>query len=142
MINFTGQAERGELSKNKEIDEITGQAVDAAYKLYTGLGPGLLESVYELLLARELERRGFRMKRQKSVSFEFDGLQFDDAFRVDLLIEPFSVELIRPVAASISLDYLNILSFEYLSNFGFRASYLAAAMPLCARSGHAAHANF
>ncbi len=62
------------LKENHEIDEITGQVVDAAFKLHTRLGPGLLESVYELVLARELERRGVRVERQKPISFEFDGL--------------------------------------------------------------------
>ncbi len=55
-------------------------------KLHKGLGPGLLESVYEIVLPRELERRNFVVERLKPVSFEFDGLQFDDAFRVDLLV--------------------------------------------------------
>src|SRR5581483_8459447 len=46
----------------RDIDEITGAIVDAAVKLHSGLGPGLLESVYEVVLARELERRGFRVE--------------------------------------------------------------------------------
>ena len=54
----------------REIDDITGQIVDAAFKLHTRLGPGLLESVYEMVLARELERRGVRVERQKTVSFD------------------------------------------------------------------------
>jgi GxxExxY protein len=56
-----------------EIDEITGQVIDAAFKLHTRLGPGLLESVYELVLTRELERRGLKVERQKPVSFELMG---------------------------------------------------------------------
>lgn len=69
---------------NRTIDEITGVVVDAAIKLHTRLGPGLLESVYEAVLARELERRGLRVQRQCSVPFEFDGLKFDDGLRVDM----------------------------------------------------------
>jgi iron complex transport system substrate-binding protein len=114
------------MGKTKEIDEITGQVVDAAYKLHTGLGPGLLESVYELLLASELERRGLRVERQKPVSFEFDGLQFDDAFRVDLLIEGRvvvelkSVEILAPVHMKQVLTYLRLLNLPVglLINFG------------------------
>jgi hypothetical protein len=49
----------------KSLDDITGAVVDAAYKLRTGLGPGLLESVYEAVLARDLERRGLRVEKQK-----------------------------------------------------------------------------
>lgn len=58
----------------QDLDEITGEVVDAAYKLHNGIGPGLLESVYEVVLARELERRGLRVARQQPVSFDYDGL--------------------------------------------------------------------
>lgn len=112
--------------KGLEIDDITGQVVDAAFKLHTWLGPGLLESVYELVLARELERRGLRLEKQKSVSFEFDGLQFDDAFRVDLLVEECvvvelkSVETLAPVHSKQLLTYLRLLNLPVglLLNFG------------------------
>ena len=52
------------METGKTLDEITGAIVDAAVKLHQGLGPGLLESVYESLLAKELDRRGFRIDRQ------------------------------------------------------------------------------
>ena len=58
----------------KDIDEITGSIVDAAYKIHTGLGPGLLESVYEIVLARTLEKRGLVVEIQKLISFEYDGI--------------------------------------------------------------------
>ena len=111
---------------SKEIDEITGQVVDAAYKLHTGLGPGLLESVYELVPACELERRGLRVERQKPVSFEFNGLHFEDAFRVDLLIEGCvvvelkSVETMASVHPKQVLTYLRLLNLPVglLINFG------------------------
>lgn len=111
---------------DQDIDEITGLVVDAAFKLHTRLGPGLLESVYEVVLARELERRGFTVERQKSVSFEYDGLQFDDAFRVDLLIEGCvvvelkSVETLAPVHSKQVLTYLRLLNLPVglLINFG------------------------
>jgi len=112
--------------ENHEIDEINGQVVDAAFKVHSGLGPALLESVYELVLARELERRGFTVERQKSVSFEYDGLQFDDALRVDLLIEGCvvvelkSVETLAPVHSKQVLTYLRLLNLPVglLINFG------------------------
>jgi GxxExxY protein len=114
------------MKKGLETDEITGQVVDAAFKLHTRLGPGLLESVYELVLARELERRGLTVERQKPVSFEFDGLRFDDAFRIDLLIEGCvvvelkSVETLAPVHSKQILTYLRLLNLPVglLINFG------------------------
>ena len=56
-------------------------------RFHTGLGPGLLESVYEAVLAHELEKRGLAVERQKVISFEYDGLRFDEGLRVDLLVE-------------------------------------------------------
>jgi GxxExxY protein len=114
------------MKEDRDIDGITGQVVDTAFKLHTRLGPGLLESVYELVLARELERRGLKVERQKPVSFEFDGLQFDDAFRVDLLIdgcvvvELKSVETLAPVHSKQVLTYLRLLNLPVglLINFG------------------------
>lgn len=99
----------------REVDEITGIIVDAAYKIHVGLGPGLLESVYEVVLERELLGRGFQVERQKAVSFEFDGMQFDDVLRLDLFVESIvvvelkSVEQLAPVHSKQVLTYLRLL---------------------------------
>lgn len=69
------------------LDLITGNIVDASLKIHRDLGPGLLESVYEELLARELERRGFGVERQKWIRFEYDGIVFEPGLRVDMLVE-------------------------------------------------------
>jgi GxxExxY protein len=69
------------------LDVVTGNVVDASLKIHRDLGPGLLESVYEELLTRELERRGFRVERQKWIRFEYDGIIFERNLRVDLLVE-------------------------------------------------------
>lgn len=110
----------------KPLDDITGEIVDAAYKLHAGLGPGLLESVYEVVLSRDLERRGLRIERQKSLSFEYDGLRFNDAFRIDLLVESSvvveikSVERLSPVHPKQLLTYLRLMKLRVglLINFG------------------------
>jgi iron complex transport system substrate-binding protein len=110
----------------KEIGEIAGEIVDAAYKLHTRLGPGLLEPVYEVVLARELERRGLRVERQKDIDFELDGMRFQSAFRVDLLVEGCvvvelkSVENWAPVHSKQVLTYLRLLDLPVglLLNFG------------------------
>jgi iron complex transport system substrate-binding protein len=109
-----------------ERDRLTGEIVDAALKLHRALGPGLLESVYEALLAKELERRGLRAARQTPVSFEYDGLSFQDAFRIDLLVESRvivelkSVERLAPVHAKQLLTYLRLMDLPVglLINFG------------------------
>jgi GxxExxY protein len=110
----------------RDIDDITGEIVDAAIKLHMRLGPGLLESVYEMVLAKELERRGLKVERQKPISFEFDGLRFEDGFRVDLLVEGVvvvelkSVEKLAPVHGKQILTYLRLLNLPVglLINFG------------------------
>ncbi len=68
-------------------NEISGDIVDAAIKLHQRLGPGLLESAYEMILAAELTRRGHKVERQVPVSFEYDGMKFDDAFRADMIVD-------------------------------------------------------
>jgi iron complex transport system substrate-binding protein len=103
------------------LDEITGQIVDSAYKLHKGLGPGLLESVYEMILARDL-----KVERQSPLSFEYDGLRFSEALRIDLFVEHTvvieikSVERLAPVHPRQLLTYLRLLQLPVglLINFG------------------------
>ena len=114
------------MGMEKALDSVTGQIVDAAYKLHVGLGPGLLESVYESILGRDLQRRGLRVERQRMISFDYEGLHFHDAFRVDLIVESLvvveikSVERLPPVYSKQVLTYLRLLNLEVglLINFG------------------------
>ncbi|HSJ15354.1 MAG TPA: GxxExxY protein [Longimicrobiales bacterium] len=71
----------------KDVNIITGRVVDLAVRMHSALGPGLLESVYETILVRGLCRSGLEVVRQKSVSFEYDGMRFENAFRPDIVIE-------------------------------------------------------
>ncbi len=109
-----------------EIDRISAEVVDTAIRVHRELGPGLLESVYETVLAASLARAGFRVDRQKPVDFEFDGMRFDGAFRVDILVEEQlvleikSIEQLAPVHAKQMLTYLRLLNqpVGLLLNFG------------------------
>ncbi len=110
----------------KELDDITGSIVDAAMKIHIDLGPGLLESVYEMVLAKALQKRGFQVERQKVIRFEYDGIVFEEGFRADLLVENQviielkSVEKLIPVHSKQLLTYLRLmnLSVGFLINFG------------------------
>ncbi|MBK7956034.1 MAG: GxxExxY protein [Candidatus Accumulibacter sp.] len=90
------------------------------------LGPGLLESVYEIVLARALEKRGFQVDRQKVIRFEYDGMVFEEGFRTDLLVEGRvivelkSVEKLAPVHSKQVLTYLRLMNLPVglLINFG------------------------
>jgi iron complex transport system substrate-binding protein len=110
----------------KELDDITGAVVDASMKIHSELGPGLLESVYEAVLARALTRRGLQVVRQQMIRFEYDGMVFDEGLRVDLLVENRvvvelkSIEKLAPVHSKQLLTYLRLLKLPVglLLNFG------------------------
>ena len=70
--------------KENEIGKII---VDAALTVHKALGPGLLELVYEVVLAHELEQRGLKVKRQEPIAIEYEGIQFQEGFRADLIVE-------------------------------------------------------
>jgi len=100
--------------------------VDAAIHLHKDLGPGLLESVYEATLAAKLRQRGLFVKRQVAIPVTYDGQQFEEGFRADLMvhnkviIEIKSVETIHPVHKKQLLTYLRLTGTKlgYLLNFG------------------------
>jgi iron complex transport system substrate-binding protein len=71
----------------KDIDAITGDVVDLALRVHRELGPGLLESGYETVLAGKLLELGYSVDRQKPVDIEFEGRRFPAAFRIDLLVD-------------------------------------------------------
>ena len=106
--------------------ELSGIVVDAAYQMHRDLGPGLLESDYEIVLAAELERRGLKAVRQVPVTIRYRGMAFEGAFRADLLVENEllielkSVEKLQSVHAKQLLSYLRLMDLRVglLINFG------------------------
>jgi iron complex transport system substrate-binding protein len=110
----------------KDLNYISGQIVDAAVHVHTRLGPGLLESVYERILAYELEKRGLTVERQVPVPVVYDNLRFEEGFRADLIVEKAvvvelkSVEAFAPVHGKQLLTYLKLLDARLglLINFG------------------------
>lgn len=110
----------------RDLDDITGDIVDASVHLHRDLGPGLLESVYEAVLARMLEQRGLQVERQKPIDFEYLGMRFEGGFRADLvvanlvIVELKSVERVAPVHPKQLLTYLKLtnLPVGLLINFG------------------------
>ena len=94
---------------------ISQQIVDAAYQIHKTLGPGLLESVYEVVLAYELRKRGLKVDRQLPVPVVYDGICFEEGYRLDLLVEGKviveikSIETVTPVHKKQLLTYLRLL---------------------------------
>jgi GxxExxY protein len=116
-IRSRGGAEGAETKSEgfmRELDEITDAIIAAAIQIHRDLGPGLLESVYETLLAHALEKRGFHVQRQVMIRIEYDGIVFDEGFRTDLIVEHEvivelkSVEKLAPVFAKKLLTYLRL----------------------------------
>jgi GxxExxY protein len=109
-----------------DLEAIAREVVDGAFAIHRDLGPGLLESVYEVVLARMLEERGLLVARQKPVSFSYQGLNFDEGFKVDLLVEGKlvvelkSAERTAPVHPKQLLTYLRLMGLPLglLINFG------------------------
>ncbi len=107
-------------------NEIAKQILDSAFVVHTKLGPGLLESVYEVVLAHELRKTGLAVERQKAMPITYDGVRFDEAFRADLfvnsrvIIELKSVETFSALHAKQLLTQLRMsgLKLGLLINFG------------------------
>jgi len=109
-----------------DLEAIAADVIDVSLKLHRKLGPGLLESVYEALLAEKLTQLGYAALRQQSVDIEFDGLRFENAFRIDLLVDGVllveikSVERLSGAHAKQLLTYLRLTRqlLGLLVNFG------------------------
>ena len=109
-----------------DAEIISADVVDIALRMHRDLGPGLLESVYEAVLAAKLMERGYQVERQKPVDIEFEGLRFEAAFRADLvvndmlLVEIKSTERLSTAHTKQLLTYLRLTgrSLGLLINFG------------------------
>jgi len=110
----------------RDIDDITADVLDVALRLHRDLGPGLLESVYETLLAGRLQALGYQVEPQRIIGATFEGVHFEAAFRADLvvdnrlLVEIKSIERLMPVHSKQLLTYLRLMKqpVGLLLNFG------------------------
>ncbi len=108
-----------------KIDQIASEIVDSAFKIHSKLGPGLLESAYEVCLAHELTERGFVEERQKPQPVFYDGIEIETGYRLDLLvgdsviIELKAVEQLAPIHQAQLMTYLKLSdkSLGFLINF-------------------------
>jgi GxxExxY protein len=104
---------------------LSGEVIGAAIEVHCLLGPGLLESAYELALERELTLRGHVVERQKPVPLEYKGVALGDGFRLDLLVDDCllveikAVDYLRPIHEAQLLTYLRLTAkrFGLLINF-------------------------
>ncbi len=109
-----------------DLEDIASRVIDVAMGVHIDLGPGLLESVYEQVLANRLHKQGLKVDRQMPVGTRIDGLDFPDAFRADilvqdrLLLEIKAVERLSPIHTRQTLTYLRLMKLPLglLINFG------------------------
>ncbi len=110
---------------NRE-NSIAESVVDTAYHIHTSLGPGLLESVYERILAYELRKRGHTVETQVPIPLIYDGHTIDEAYRADIIVDEVviielkSLEALQPVHSKQLLTYLRVSNKKLglLINFG------------------------
>jgi GxxExxY protein len=109
-----------------DVERVAAVTIDCGFQIHSTLGPGLLESAYEAVLAHALERRGLKVERQRMIPITFEGLVVEGGFRADLLvnrcllIELKSIDRLAPVHGKQVLTYLRFLdlSLGLLMNFG------------------------
>lgn len=122
-------------------NEITGIIVDSAIKVHSALGPGLLESAYEACLARELLKRGLRVRRQVELPVLYDGERIDIGYRLDLLVEDAvivevkTIEQFAPIHKAQVLTYLRLTGLHCGVLINFNVVHLRDGIKRIIRGG-------
>jgi GxxExxY protein len=110
---------------SERTEEIAKIIVNSAFKVHKELGPGLLERVYEVCLAHEISKTGLDVKRQIDIPIVYDGIEFSEGLRLDLLVEECiiveikAVEQVNPVWEAQIISHLKLLNKDlgFLINF-------------------------
>ena len=100
----------------EEINKLSGIILDSAIEVHRNLGPGLLESVYEVCLCKELDSRGIRYERQVSLPVVYKDEELDADFRIDILVENEIIIELKAVEAMIPVFEAQLLTYLKLSN--------------------------
>lgn len=109
----------------ERTEDIARIIVNSAFKVHKELGPGLLERVYEVCLAHEITKAGLEVKRQVDIPINYDGIEFSEGLRLDLLVEDMiiieikAVDKINPVWQAQVISHLKLLRKDlgFLINF-------------------------
>jgi GxxExxY protein len=126
LIRFARRREGAKEAVIPNIEELSTIIVDAGFRLHKDIGPGLLESAYELILFEKLKSLDLAVDRQVPINIRYDGLSIDNAFRIDLLVENLivieikSVDQVLPVHSKQVLTYLKLMKLPlgFVMNFG------------------------
>jgi len=98
-----------------EVNDVSGAIVNAAMKVHSSLGPGLLESAYEACLLHELRQLGLNVATQVSLPVAYDGVKIDVGYRVDLLVEEAVIVELKAVETLLPIHHAQLLSYLKLS---------------------------
>ena len=96
-------------------DQIAKDIVDAAYKIHTELGPGLLESAYEACLAHELTKRGHHIERQRPQPIVYDGMEIEVGYRIDILVDDHVIIELKAVEQILPIHNAEVITYLKLS---------------------------
>jgi len=99
-----------------DINQTTGKIIEAAMKVHSALGPGLLESAYEACLLHELRKRGMEALSQVTLPLHYDGLSIDAGYRIDLMVEDSVIVELKAVEKVLPIHEAQIHSYLKLSN--------------------------
>jgi len=102
-------------SFQKKHNEVSGAILNCCIRVHTELGPGLLESIYEAVLAHELVKLGHSVRRQQPMPIVYDGLVFEEGYRIDILVDDLVVVEIKSVEALAPVHYKQVLTYLKLS---------------------------
>jgi GxxExxY protein len=107
---------------SEDEDRIATEIVDAAFKVHSELGPGLLESAYEVCLQHELTKRGLTVRRQVSLPVVYDAIEIEAGYRLDLVVEESVIIELKSVDVLLQIHLAQILS--YLKLGGYKLGFL------------------
>jgi GxxExxY protein len=96
-------------------NEISRHVVDAAFKIHSALGPGLFESVYETIMARELEKRGLQVSRQHPIPIVWEDIHLEAGFRADLIVGDKVIVEVKSVESLAAVHRMQVLTYLRLS---------------------------
>ena len=99
-----------------DLERIAKTAIDCGFQIHEQLGPGLLESVYEAVLAQALQQAGFAVERQKAIPIVFNGLALEEGFRADLIVEGKLIIEIKSVEKLAGVHGKQLLTYLRLTN--------------------------
>jgi GxxExxY protein len=98
------------------LNQITYEIIGAAYKVHFALGPGLLETTYEVCLEYELLKQGLKVERQKSLPVNYDGIKLEAGYRIDLLVEDSVIVELKAVSEIVPIHQAQLMTYLKLSD--------------------------